>query len=441
MSNPVYNSSLTSVPFSPADSNKNFSQPPIYPTVTTVKTVKVKKKNRFFLKLFFFLIIFLLIAGAGAYAGITLKNVFTDNKICLLKVNDKCYLGYASTSSNDNSGVNSSQALNTSQNDQSFSSNADVSDLYAKVSPAVVSIVLDQKVGNKTEVAAVASGFIVDSSQGLIVTNDHVVCTTGTYRVITKDNRSLRVLSVTRDSADDLALVKVDVSKDKLSDQLRFVKDSDRVRPGQFVIAIGNPLGESPATVTTGIVSNINRSVSASGTCNEATITKDYEAVFQTDASINPGNSGGPLLNSDGDVIGVNSATSPNASNISFSIPANRVVRKINEYLKTGKFQNPYLGVKYSMILPADSAVQNLPTGALVAAVLSNSPADKAGLQKDDIITKFDGKDVDFSLQTQISAKAVGDIVDVVVQRPDASGNLKEVKLKVTLGSLPTSTN
>jgi serine protease Do len=132
--------------------------------------------------------------------------------------------------------------------------------------------------------------------------------------------------------------------------------NSDSLKPGQLVIAIGTPLGEYAGSVTTGVVSGLNRSVTA-GSQGFWGIAKTYEDVIQTDAAVNPGNSGGPLLNSSGEVIGVNFATTSVAENISFALPANFVSRRLDEYRKYGKFMKPYLGVEYQMISEQEAMI------------------------------------------------------------------------------------
>jgi len=208
--------------------------------------------------------------------------------------------------------------------------------------------------------------------------------------------------------------------------------DSDKLKVGQKAIAIGNALGQFQNTVTVGVVSGIGRSITAGG--GLGTQEKSYESVIQTDAAINPGNSGGPLLNIAGQVIGINVATSRGAENISFAIPVNTLKPVLESFLKEGRIVKPYLGVSYQMISKELAQMRRLPEGAFVLNVAKNTPADKAGLQRSDTITKFDGKqlDIKLSLAQAISAKKVGDEVTLEIDR-----NGKTQELKITLAEMP----
>jgi serine protease Do len=214
---------------------------------------------------------------------------------------------------------------------------------------------------------------------------------------------------------------------------------------GSQVVAIGNALGQFQNTVTSGIISGFGRTVQASA--SDGSSSENLDNLFQTDAAINEGNSGGPLVNLDGDVIGMNTAVASNSQNIGFSIPINDLTGLIQGVEKTGQLQQPYLGVMY---IPITSDVVNqynlsetqgvyIPTtdqNGGQATVVSGSPADKAGIQPGDIITKVDGTAINqsTSLTSVLDKHSVGDKVTLTVVR---GGKTQDVD--VTLGSAPTS--
>ena len=260
----------------------------------------------------------------------------------------------------------------------------------------------------------IATGFII-SQDGLIVTNKHVVSQTGvTYRVITKDNREFRVEKIYRDPANDLAILKI--SGDIFVPAQ--LGDSSNLKVGQFVIAIGTALGEFRHTVTTGVISGLGRGIVA-GTPFEGYVER-LDNVIQTDAAINLGNSGGPLLNSAGQVIGVNVAVAQGAENIGFAIPINIVKDSIKNFEETGRFSRPFLGVRYQMIDRETAILNKIPQGAYVVEVVSGSPADKAGIREEDILTELDGeviREEGGGLAALINKKKVGDQVKIELWR------------------------
>ncbi|HRX43951.1 MAG TPA: trypsin-like peptidase domain-containing protein, partial [Candidatus Dojkabacteria bacterium] len=217
-------------------------------------------------------------------------------------------------------------------------------------SPSVVSIAVSQVTlrrgeGLVDEVSNIGTGFIVDPS-GIIVTNQHVVSDiSATYKVITSDGKEYEIVEIVRDDGNDIAILKIDAT------QLPALElgDSDTLVVGQTVIAIGTPLGEYAGSVTTGVISGTNRSVTTSSGWFGST-TKTYENVLQTDAAVNSGNSGGPLISTEGKVVGINFATTANADNISFALPINTVKQRLEEYRVYGKFIKPYVGISYQMI-------------------------------------------------------------------------------------------
>ncbi len=276
----------------------------------------------------------------------------------------------------------------------------------------------------------IATGFII-SSDGLIVTNKHVVSDTSVkYRIITKDDKTYEVQKIYRDPANDIAILKIDPSTSS-GQALKPVElgDSANLKVGQFVIAIGTALGEFRHTVTTGVISGIGRSITA-GSPLEGYV-EQLDNVIQTDAAINMGNSGGPLLNSAGQVIGISVAVSLEGQNIGFALPINIVKDSIENFNKTGQFSRPFLGVRYQMISKEAAILNEVPEGAYVVEIVSGSPAEKAGIKTGDILTYMDGKrisEAEGGLAKIISSKKVGDSVELTIWR-----NGEEIKVKTTL--------
>ncbi len=259
------------------------------------------------------------------------------------------------------------------------------------------------------KVRSLGSGFIIDP-KGVIVTNNHVIDEADEITVIFNDGRELPATLIGRDKKTDLAVLQVKPDKD-----LPFVRfgDSDAIRVGDWVLAIGNPLGFG-GTVTAGIVSARNRDIDAG----------PYDDFIQTDAAINRGNSGGPLFNMKGEVIGVNTAiVSPNGGSIGigFAIPSAIVKNVVSQLREFGEMHRGWLGVRIQTVTPEIAESMNLdkPKGALVAGVDENSPAAEAGLQVGDLILKFDGKDVPEmrDLPRIVAETEIGKHVEVEVLR------------------------
>jgi len=267
---------------------------------------------------------------------------------------------------------------------------------------------------NKKREVGVGTGFIVDGSKGLILTNRHVVADSeAEYSVITSDGRRYDNAEVlAKDEINDLAMIKINIEG-----ELPFLEfnDSDNIQIGQTVIAIGFALGEFKNTVTKGIISGVGRSIMASG---GLTGGESLEDVIQTDAAINPGNSGGPLIDLSGKVIGVNTAISEEGQLVGFAIPSNEAKFVFESVRGEGRVVRAYLGVRYIQINDAVAEINNLDIhyGALIVrgdtreelAVMPGSPADKAGLKENDIILEVDGVkiDEDHSLARAIGRKA-----------------------------------
>jgi len=260
----------------------------------------------------------------------------------------------------------------------------------------------------------IGSGFII-SQDGLIITNKHVVSDTdASYKVLTNDNKKYDIVKIYRDPLNDLAIVKINVSG------LKPLKlgNSNNLKLGQMAIAIGTPLGEFTNTVTVGIISGLGRGITA-GSPFEGYVEK-LDNVIQTDAAINPGNSGGPLLNSKGQVVGVNVAIAQESQNIGFALPVNIVKTLIDNFNKQGgSFERPYIGVRYKIIDKETAVLNEIAEGAYVIEVLDNSPAQKAGIQEEDIIIEFDGQrikgDDDQVLAKKILQKKIGERVNLKI--------------------------
>lgn len=304
-----------------------------------------------------------------------------------------------------------------------------------KTSPSVVAIGVSQRVVNpfdpfaipRREDSTIGTGFVV--SDGLIVTNKHVVSDTrGVYTVVTKDGQKYEVRRIYRDPVLDMAIVSIDGKTLKPLE----VGDSSKLKVGQTVIAIGNALGRFTNTVTTGVVSGLGRRVVAGDPFSGS--AESLDNLIQTDAAINPGNSGGPLLNSAGQVIGVNVATTEGAQNIGFAIPINAVKAIVDEFSLRGSVSRPFLGIRYRFISKDVAILNELPQGAYIQEVVVGGPADKAGVEEGDIITKINGQNVDNEneISETISNSSIGSRMELNVWRDG-----KEVKVTATLEELP----
>ena len=264
------------------------------------------------------------------------------------------------------------------------------------------------------------TGFIV-SSDGLIVTNKHVVSdSSATYTVLFNDGSEAKAEIKTVHPTQDLANIKVDKKDLK---PVEFA-DSDKLNVGQTAVAIGNALGEFDNTVSRGVISGLRRSITASdGQGNSEQLSQ----VIQTDAAINQGNSGGPLLDINAKVVGVNVATAEGAQSIGFAIPSNIVISMIDDFKQYGKVKVPFIGVRYTMIVPgSDQAKQyNVENGALVMGdtqspgIIPNSPASKAGIKTGDVITAIEGKklSVKQTLSDIVSQYKIGDTIKLTIIR------------------------
>lgn len=261
------------------------------------------------------------------------------------------------------------------------------------------------------------SGFIL-SEDGQLITNAHVVEGSDTVKVTLKDGRVFDGRVVGTDSVTDIAVIKIE------AEQLPTVKlgSSKQLTPGEWAIAIGNPLGLDN-TVTVGIISALGRSSSEVGVPNKRV------SFIQTDAAINPGNSGGPLLNAKGEVIGINTAIRRDAQGLGFSIPIETATRIANQLMATGKVEHPYLGIQMVTLnseikeeLNKDSELNftvKEDRGVLIVQVMANSPAKKAGFRPGDIIKTVGGYPVQTGsdVQQRVDLSEIGEVLDVEVIR------------------------
>ena len=272
-------------------------------------------------------------------------------------------------------------------------------------------------------VNSLGSGFVIDAS-GIVVTNNHVIAEADEITVILNDGTRLKAEIIGKDQKTDLALLRVKPDK-----PLKAVKfgDSDKLRLGEWVIAIGNPFSLG-GTVTAGIVSARNRDINSG----------PYDNYIQTDAAINRGNSGGPLFNLDGEVVGVNTAIiSPSGGSIGigFAVPSKTALPVIDQLKQFGETRRGWLGVRIQQVTDeiAESLKINPPRGALVAGVDDKGPAKPAGIEPGDVIVKFDGKDIKEmrDLPRVVADTPVGKQTPVIIIRKG-----KEETKTVTLGRL-----
>ncbi len=333
---------------------------------------------------------------------------------------------------------------------------ASVIDVVSRTEPAVASVIIKKNIpvmeritngnrfdlffpqyrqnGTKLQEIGGGTAFFI-SADGLLMTNKHVVSDADAqYSVLLNDGRTLDAKVVGRDASNDVALLKVEGSGFPF---LTFAGKGD-VKLGQGVVSIGNALGEFRNTVSVGVVSGLERDITA-GSARQGT-TERLHSIIQTDAAINEGNSGGPLLNFQGKVIGMNTAVASGAENIGFAIPVDDLLRVTESYAQYGRIVRPYLGVRYSPVTADMQKANNLSVdyGVIVAkgatvndlAVLPNSPASKAGILEGDIILEADGQRIDLKrpLNEAIQTKKPGDTLSLKVWR-----NGKTIELKATL--------
>ena len=306
--------------------------------------------------------------------------------------------------------------------------------------PAVVTVVNQLSNSNQgflgqQAATAMGSGVIIDSA-GYIITNDHVVEGQQSLQIIFSDGTKTAGTLVGADPFSDLAVIKV---TSKVPAVAHF-GDSDKLEPGQPVVAIGSALGDFANTVTAGVVSAVHRDLDANST------TPSMKDLIQTDAAINHGNSGGPLLDLTGSVIGINVAVvrgtgatgTDVAEGLGFAIPSNTAQKISSQIITKGYVERPFLGISYQPITRQIAAYYNLSrdSGLLVTDVTPGSPANTAGLKAGTIITEFNGTAItsDMSLMELLMAYKVGDTIKLTIVQPDAT---TEQTVNVTLAQRP----
>ncbi len=294
------------------------------------------------------------------------------------------------------------------------------SDPFGGMFPGLFQTPTYKENGTEKKQIGSGSGFLI-SSDGLIVTNKHVVSdTNAVYEVLLNNGTKYNATVLARDGILDIALIKITASG------LPYLNlgDSNALEVGQSVIAIGNALGEFKNTVSVGVVSGLSRSVIAG---DGQGMSERLDKVIQTDAAINPGNSGGPLLDLHGNVIGINVAVVQGSSNVGFALPVNSVKSAIDSVKRTGKIVRPYVGFRYVTITSDLKTKNNLSVdyGVLVArgkgaaeiAVIPGSPADRAGIVENDIVLEMNGTKIkeDNDFASLIRSKKVGDRITLKV--------------------------
>lgn len=319
---------------------------------------------------------------------------------------------------------------------------ASIADIVERVSPAVVTVVNKQVVRgpfgdseSETEPAGTGTGFIIDD-QGHIVTNHHVVDGSQEIQVIFSDGREAAATLLGSDAFADLAVIQVEPPVPAVVP----FGDSDKLRPGDRVLAIGSALGDFTNTVTDGIVSGLGRSLDTPEGYN-------MENMIQHDAPINPGNSGGPLLNMRGEVVGVNTAVvrqaglGITAEGLGFAIPSKTVQSITQELIANGRVERPFLGITYQPITPRAARASELPVdhGVYVEDVEPGSPAAAAGIQPGDIVTKINGQQIDSEhpLVNLLFEFEVGETIEIEIHRPDTGETLT---VEATLAQRPDNT-
>ena len=407
---------------------------------------KNKKDNGLLAKAAIIGIVAGLLGGGVSYAGLNAANVANNNSSAGSSATTS-----SSTSSNtgETGSVTSSSKGTTSVN-KSAASSGTMTAAYKKVQNAVVSVLnykytsssssnsdlysmfgygddsdSSSSSSSKKSLTLYSEGsgviYTTASGKGYIVTNNHVISGAAKVKVILASGKTIAATVVGKDATSDLAVLSID---SKYVTQTASFGDSSALQSGQTVIAVGSPEGsEYASTVTQGIVSSPSRTLTYNG--NQMT-------VIQTDAAINSGNSGGPLVNSDGQVIGINSmklsssTSGDSVEGMGFAIPSNEVVTIINQLVKNGKITRPQLGVMVAALDELNSYYKkqmgissSLKKGLYVAKVTKGGAADKAGMKKGDVILKADGKTVNdvATLHNILYNHKVGDKVSLTVQR------------------------
>lgn len=286
------------------------------------------------------------------------------------------------------------------------------------------------------------TGFFV-SKDGIIITNKHIVADAeAEYSIILNDGRKFAAEVLAKDPFQDIAILKVKIEEGEESEEFNFISlgNSDKAKVGQTAIAIGNSLGKFQNTVSVGIISGLDRKVTASG---GAAGPEELQELIQTDAAINPGNSGGPLIDLDGRAIGINTAMASGAENVGFALPINIAKRDIKDAKEFGEVKYPFIGIRYQVVnsqikeekgLAADYGLLLIKGPNGEPAVVEEGPAKKAGLKEEDIILELNGKklDANSALAFLLSKLRVGNTATLKYLRGE-----KEITTKAILEERP----
>lgn len=304
------------------------------------------------------------------------------------------------------------------------------------LSPFSIFDIPSQTIPTTPQAVSIGSGFIV-GADGYIVTSKHVVQDSGagvSYQVITSNDKKYNVKNVYRDPLNDIAILKIDpLENTEVTLKPVALGDSSKLQVGQFVVAIGTALGEFKNTVTTGVISGLGRGITAGGEFQG--LAERLDNVIQTDAAINPGNSGGPLVNSQSQVIGINTAVSVNGQNIGFALPINVVKDSLDNFNAHGQFERPFLGVAFKIISRDVALLNNVVEGAYIQSIIQGSTAEKSGLKQGDIIINIDGQRIaqgKGDLAKIVASHKVKDSISIEVWRDG-----KQLTLKAILESAP----
>ncbi len=372
-----------------------------------------------------YLLLVMVIAGVSALAGAAVGGFATYRAV------------QAAQAGNLPSALAKALPASTTNPNQSFvidTTNIDttITQAVQKIGPAVVTVVgtipgQTTFFGQTADQTVSGSGVFI-SDQGYVITNNHVVDGTNSVYVVLSDGSQEPATIVGTDMYNDIAVLKTNGKVPAVA----ALGNSDALKPGETVIAIGSPLGDFKNTVTVGVVSATGRSIDTGN-------GYQIEGLIQTDAAINHGNSGGPLVNLAGEVIGINTlivrntGTGDVAEGLGFSIPMNTAQAVATQIIQKGYFAHPYLGINFQPIAPDIASAYNLPVqyGAYVTQVALNSPASQAGLQQGDIITKVGDVSLDatHSYINALFEYKPGDQVTVTIIR-----NGKTMQVQVTLG-------
>lgn len=310
-------------------------------------------------------------------------------------------------------------------------SSSEITDVVSKIEPAVVTVVSNlggSSFGQQGGIAEASGSGVVISQDGHIVTNNHVIEGANTVAVIYSDGTRVEATVVGADSVTDVAVLKVNGKVPAFAP----FGDSSALQLGETVIAIGSPLGNYRGSVTVGVVSGLNRSVQGTA----------QDDLVQTDAAINHGNSGGPLLNLAGQIIGINTlvvrdtAGGDQAEGLGFAVPSNTVRSVAEQLISRGRIEYPFIGISYTEVTPQLAAEMSLnsKSGVIVTQVTSASPASRAGLQAQDVVTAINNDKIDEnnSLRSLLFKYRVGDTVTLTVERGGQT-----IQVKITLVARP----